>query len=109
MTSSAQIEAALAGDIGVAYALFRTINRMHDDEINTAIARVVTGRHGSCDACLAGVFTRHIAQFSDNPEDPAVLRAIWRLAEANVIEMLTSGLRIWQCATSGRACEMKTR
>ena len=35
-------------------------------------------------------FTRHIARFSDNPEDPAVLREIWRIAESNMIEMLTS-------------------
>ena len=64
----------------------RAISRMGDDEIDTAIARVATGKHGSCDHCLAGVFTRHIAKFSDNPDDPAVLREIWRLAEANVIE-----------------------
>lgn len=90
MTSLEQIEAALSGDIGTRYAMFRSISRMGDDEIDTAIARVATGKHGSCDHCLAGVFTRHIAQFSDNPADPSVLRAIWRLAEANVIEMLTS-------------------
>jgi hypothetical protein len=90
MTSLEQIEAALSGDIGTIYAMCRAINRMHDDEIDTAIARVTTGKHGSCDACIAGVFTRHIAQFSDNPDDPAVLREIWRIAESNTIEMLTS-------------------
>jgi hypothetical protein len=89
MTSLQQIEAALAGDIGAAYAMCRAISRMNDDEID-AIARVATGKHGSSDHCLAGVFTRHIARFSDNPEDPAVLREIWRIAESNMIEMLTS-------------------
>lgn len=90
MASLEQIEAALAGDIGSCYATFRFISRMGDDEIDAALARVATGKHGSCDHCLAGVFTRHIAQFSDNPADPAVLRGIWRLAESNAIEMLTS-------------------
>lgn len=90
MSSLEQVEAALAGDIGASYAMCRAISRMHDDEIDAAIARVATGKHGSCDHCLAGVFTRHIAQFSDNPDDPAVLREIWRLAEANVIGLLTS-------------------
>jgi hypothetical protein len=90
MSSLEQIEAALSGDIGAGYAMLRTIHRMGDDEIDIAIARVATGRHGSCDHCLAGFFTRHIAQFSDAPDDPAVLREIWRLAENNVIETLTS-------------------
>ena len=96
MTSLQQIEAALAGDIGAAYAMCRAISRMNDDEIDTAIARVATGKHGSSDHCLAGVFTRHIAGFSDNPEDPAVLREIWRIAESNMIEMLRVVMRIWQ-------------
>jgi hypothetical protein len=90
MTSLEQIEAALSGNIGTRYAMFRSISRMGDDEIDTAIARVATGKHGSCDHCLAGVFTRHIASFSDAPGDPAVLREIWRLAEVNVIGLLTS-------------------
>jgi hypothetical protein len=90
MLNMEQIEAALAGDVGARYAMFRSISRMGDDEIDTAIARVATGKHGSCDHCLAGVFTRHIALFSDNPDDPAVLREIWRIAESNTIEMLTS-------------------
>jgi hypothetical protein len=91
MTSLEQIEAGLAGDIGAGYAISRIIYRMCDDEIDAAIARVATGKHGSCDQCLAGIFTRHLATFSDAPDDPAVLREIWRLAEANMIEMLTSG------------------
>lgn len=90
MTSLEQIEAALAGDIGSCYATFRFISRMGDDEIDAALARVATGKHGNCDHCLAGIFTRHIASFSANPDDPAVIRAIWRRAECNVIEMLTS-------------------
>jgi hypothetical protein len=28
--------------------------------------------------------------FSDTPDNPAVIRAIWRMAEDNVIEMLTT-------------------
>jgi hypothetical protein len=90
MTNSEQIEAALAGDIGARYAMFHAISRMCDEEIDAAIARVATGKHGTCDHCLAGVFTRHIASLSDAPDVPAVLRGIWRLAEANAIEMLTS-------------------
>jgi hypothetical protein len=90
MTSLDQIEAALSGDIGTIYAMCRAINRMHDDEIDAAIARVATGKHGSCDHCLAGVFMRHIASFSDTPDNLDLMREIWRLAEANVIDLLTS-------------------
>ena len=90
MLNAEQVEAALAGDIGTRYAMFRSISRMGDDEIDIAIARVTTGKHGSCDHCLAEVFTRHIASFSDTPDNPTVLRGIWRLAETNVIDMLTS-------------------
>src|SRR5690606_16944004 len=60
MTSLEQIEAALAGEVGGNYATVHQIRRMIDEEINTAIARVATGRHGNCDHCLAGIFTRHI-------------------------------------------------
>jgi hypothetical protein len=90
MASLEQIEAALAGDIGARYGMFRSISRMGEDEIDAAIARVATGRHGTCDACIAGVFARYIASFSNNPTDPATLRAIWRRAESNTIDLLTS-------------------
>ena len=90
MSSMEQIEAALAGDVGANYTLSRMIHRIGNDEIETALARVATGKHGSCDACIAGVFTRHIAEFSDAPDKLAVMREIWRRAECNVISLLTS-------------------
>lgn len=90
MSNLEQIEAALAGEVGGNYAAGRQIRRMLDEEIDTALARVATGKHGSCDACLAGVFTCHIARAADDPTDPVLLRKIWRVAEADVIDLLTS-------------------
>jgi hypothetical protein len=90
MTSLEQIEAALAGGIGASYASCRFVAQIGDDEIDTAVARVATSKHGSCDACIAGFFARHIASFSDTPDNPAVIRAIWRMAEDNVIDLLTT-------------------
>lgn len=90
MASLEQIEAALAGEVGGNYAAGRQIRRMLDDEIDAALARVATGKHGSCDPCIAGVFTRHIARAADDPNDPVLLREIWRVAEADVTALLTS-------------------
>jgi hypothetical protein len=90
MSSLEQIEAALAGDIGARHARVRFIYQIIDEEIDTAISRVATGKHGRCDHCIAGIFTRYIASFSDTPDDPAVLRAIWRMAENNAIDLLTT-------------------
>lgn len=84
-----QIEAALAGDIGARYAVARNIHRMLDTEIDEALARVATGCHGTCDHCIAGVFARSIAALGTATDD-TLARDVWRVAEGDVVEFLTS-------------------
>lgn len=82
-----QVEAAVAGDIGARYAEFRATALTSDAEIDHALTRVATGCHGTCDACLAGVFARHIA----GRRTPADARNVWRTAEWNVVDLLANG------------------
>lgn len=81
------VEAALAGDVGAGFAMFRTVYRIADGDIDIALDRIATGKHGTCDRCIAGFFSRHIARLTDT----ALPRSIWRQAESDVIELLTSG------------------
>lgn len=89
MTDLHQIEAALAGDVGALFAAHRMIHRPFNEEVDLALSRVASGCHGTCDHCIAGLFARHVASRSGGQDD-ALARDVWRVAEADVIDLLCS-------------------